>query len=103
VCYVLGNRRKHRSASLSGSPSNTCYILIMQQYWPFININTSTRRFNLSANCAMNCMTTTSFSQPVAGAWCAMCWATEESTGVRSKTKWRRHLELKIELKYLER
>ena len=84
MCYVLGNRRKHRSASLSGSPSNTCYILIMQQYWPFININTSTRRFNLSANCAMNCMTTASFSQPVAELAGLMCYVlgTEESRGV---------------------
>ena len=40
--------------------------------------------YDLSANCAVNCicMTTTSFSQPVVGAWCAMCWATEESRDV---------------------
>ena len=50
----------------------------------------------------MNCMTTTSFSQPVAGAWCAMCWAPEESRGVRPKTKWQTP-GTKIVLKHLER
>jgi len=64
----------------------------MQKYLSFIN--TSTRHLNLSANCAMICMTTTSFSQPVAGAWRAMCWATEESRGGLKRSG--RLLELKL-------
>ena len=49
----------------------------------------------------MNCITTTSFSQPVARAWCAVL-GTEESRGVRPKTKWQTP-GTKTELKHLER
>ena len=57
-------------------------LLIMQKYWP-----SSTRHFNLSVNCAMNCMTTTSFSQPVAGAWCTVL-GDRGKQRCSPKTKW---------------